>query len=160
MADKTAAGAKLYIGGTEITGNPADETQSSLEGYTYTEVGRVQDMGEVGDAYRTSEYTELNDGRVKRIATFKDGGEISVTVTFVDGDSGQDAVIAALGKDYGWKIELDDAGSTGGSPASPTTFYFAGMPTANRRQLNDGTNVITRTFPIQVNSDVFEVAAV
>lgn len=157
MADKTAAGAKLYIGGTEITGNPSDETQSSLEGYSYTEVGRVQDLGSLGDAFNVSNYTELNDRRVKRIATFKDGGEISVTTTFVDGDSGQDAVIAALGKDYPWKIELDDAPA--GSGTTPTTFYFAGMCTANRRNLADGSNVLTREIPIQVQSDIFEVAA-
>jgi hypothetical protein len=160
MADKTAAGAKLFIGGTEITGDPNDETQSSLEGYSYTEIGRIQSLGELGDQFQVANYTELNDGRVKRIATFKDGGELGVTVTFTNSDTGVDAMIAALGKNYGFKIELDDAGSTGGSPASPTTFYFAGMPTANRRQLQDGSNVLTRTLPIQVQSEVFEVDAV
>lgn len=159
MTDKTAAGAKLFIGGTEITDADA-ETKSSLSGYSYTEVGKVQDMGELGDSFNVTSYTELNSGRTKRIATFKDGGELGLQVTFTNGDTGQDAVLAALGKDYGFKIELDDAGSTGGSPASPTTFYFVGMPTGDRRNLGDGSSVLTRNMPIQVNSDIFTDEAV
>jgi hypothetical protein len=159
MTDKTAAGAKLFIGDSEISDVEA-ETKSSLSGYSYTEVGKIQDMGELGDAFNVASYTELNSGRTKRIATFKDGGELGLSVTFTNGDTGQDAVIAALGKDYGFKIELDDAGGTGGSPASPTTFYFVGMPTGERRNLGDGSQVITRSLPIQVNSDIFTDEAV
>lgn len=158
MAGKTAAGAKLFIGGTEIS-DPNAETQSSLEGYSYTEIAHVQDLGTLGDAFNVASFNELGEKRTLRVATFRDGGELSVTLTF-DNDASHDTLISALGKDFGFKIELDDVGITGGSPASPTTFYFVAMPTSNQRALSDGSNVITRAVSMQVQSDVFEVDAV
>ncbi|MBB4265198.1 hypothetical protein [Roseospira visakhapatnamensis] len=152
MAGKTAAGAKLFIG--PAVADPDAQGLTDYTGATWTAIGAIQDAGELGDSHQVSTYTELDKARVKRIATFKDGGEVAITVTFEPGDAGQVALIDALGADHAYKIELDDAGAT-----SPTTFYFVGMCTANRRRLGDGSQVITRAVPIQVQSDVLEVPA-
>ena len=155
MTDVTAAGAKLFIGDTEIT-DPRAEDMTSLEGATYQEVGRVQSLPNVGDSVRTTQFTELGDARVKTIATFFEGNGGDVTVTFTTGDAGQDAMIAALKENRAMKIELDDMPSAG---TNPTTLLFVGMNTGNGIQVGDGSSAMTRTFTLVINSETFEKAA-
>lgn len=158
MADGlSAAGAKLYIGGSEIT-DPDSQELADYTGETWTQVSRVQDFGSIGDTREVATYREADVKRVKRISTYKDGGAPNMVFTFDDSDAGQAALIAAEGKNYAFKIEYDNAAS--GSPQNGTTLYFTAMPTSNDRNLGDGTAVTTRTVALQINSDVLEVAAV
>jgi hypothetical protein len=93
---------------------------------------------------------------VRTVATFLEGQGGDVTVTFTTGESGQDAMIAALKENRAMKIELDDMPDSG---TNPTTLFFVGMNTANGVQLGDGSGVMTRTFSLAINSDTFEKPA-
>jgi len=151
MVDVTAAGAKLFISDTTVD-DPDSITLSGFQGKSYTEIGRVQSLPNVGDQVQTSNFTELGKKRVQYIATFFDGGGGDVVVTFDSGDTGQQAAIDAIGENRAYKIELDDAPP--GSGTTPTKIYVVAINTNTQLGLGDGNNVITRTFSLQFNSDV------
>ncbi len=67
MADVSAAGATLHIGDTLIS-DVDSEDLTSLQGASYTEIGRVQSLPSVGDTVQTITFTELGTARVKRVA--------------------------------------------------------------------------------------------
>lgn len=146
MADLTAAGAQLYIGGAEVDNPDTYDFEDDYRSVTWTAVGGIQNLGEVGDSRRIAEYTELSGERVKRLPTFKDGGTMNVSVTLRPGDAGQAAIVAAIGKSYPYKVVLRDG----------ETSYFIGINSGDRRNFGDGSGVVTRSVPLQVNSEFVE----
>lgn len=114
MATQTAAGARLYIGGTG-----ALNSESS-----WVEVAEVVNLGEFGKTYAEVLHNPLGTREtVKHKGSFN-LGNLEMQLGRDVSDEGQDDLLAALDDDadYNFKIELDDA--PGGSDATPTTWKF------------------------------------
>jgi hypothetical protein len=158
MAVNTAQGSKLYIGSEDA--NDSVDTQAEYEAQSWTEIGEVEDIGEFGDQWNTTEFAALADGRVRRFKTTKDAGTLNLVVGFSSGNAGQAAVKAAFASknNYTVKITLNDAGT--GSPSSPTTFYFRAQVLGDRLVVGKNDNVVRKNIPLAINSDLIEVAAV
>ncbi|MDW3204570.1 MAG: phage tail tube protein [Alphaproteobacteria bacterium] len=159
MSDvQTASGWKIYIG-AEDADNSVD-TQAEYEAESWTQIGKVEDLGEFGDQWETTTFNSLEDARRNKLKTVKDGGDLNLVVGFVPGDSGQVALATAEDSynNYPFKITANDASS--GSPSSPTTFYFRARVTSNRIAAGAVDNVVRRNVTLAINSDQIQVAAV
>jgi len=157
MTVNTAAGSKLFIG--PVVDSDTD-TQGEFEGLAYTEIGEIENFGELGDEAQSVTFTSVGDRRVRKFKGSFDAGTMSLTIGFDGADAGQTALRSALAsqKDYAIKLELNDGSD--GSPSSPTTFYFRGKVMSRRIQVGDANNVVRATVAIGVNSEIVEVAAV
>lgn len=157
MAVETAAGTRLYIG--PIVADTVD-LQAEFEGLSYTEVGEVEDGGEIGDEVGITTFVSLKDRRVRKLKTTYDAGTVQLVVGFDSGDAGQAALEAALASDsnYAVKITLDDGSA--GSPSSPTTIYCRAKVASGRIRIGAADNVVRKAISLAVDSGVIIVPAV
>lgn len=156
MAETTAAGAKLYIG----PANSTAASQSDFEALSYSEVGTVVDIPEFGDTFQSVTSDQLGNRRTIKLKGQKDAGNPTVMYDHDSADTGATDLVtaAASDSDYAFKVTLNDAGT--GSPSSPTTFYFRAKVMGKPVTIGTANNVVRRTAPLGINSDIVEIAAV
>lgn len=151
MTVNTAAGATIFIGGTNLASN-----QTEYEADSYTEVGEVEDMGEFGDESEEITFAALKDGRVRKFKGPRDAGTMTVVVGDDQADEGQAAMEAAEASplDYNFKVVLNDAVTLGGTDS---IHYFHGKVMSKRRNVGNVSNIVRRTFNVGVNSEIITV---
>lgn len=161
----TTAGARLYIGTTNIPifasdYDPTDSVQvaaklADFESDSYTEVGEVEDLGEVGDESEQITFTSLADSRTRKLKGPRDAGAQTIVVGDDVLDDGQAAMIAAEASplDFNFKIVMNDARTIGGDPSVQ---YYYGKVFSKRRNLGNVSNVTRRNFVVGVNSPIVE----
>lgn len=156
MAEKTAAGAKFYIG----PANDAADDEAAYKILNYVEVGHVVDIPEFGITYQSVTSDQLGARLTKMFKGQKSAGTPSIVYDHDASDAGQEDIINALASDgdYAFKITLDDAGSN--SPSNPTTFYFRGKVMSAPITIGTANNMVRRSVQIGINSVPVEVAAV
>ena len=86
-----------YIGSTlsVVSGSPATEDQSGYEALSFTEVGKVVSIGELGDTSEDIAFDLLKPGRRSHVNGVKDLGEVAVTVEYDRADGGLTILEAA-----------------------------------------------------------------
>lgn len=151
MTISTAAGAKFYIGGAAEHDALADFVAES-----WTEVGEIENLGEIGDESQVVQFASLSDNRLRKLKGVRDAGTMNIVCGADSSDAGQDAMIAAEAQplNYSFKIELNDEITVGGTG---TTIYFYGQVLSKRRNIGDVNNVIRYNFTTGVNSAPIEV---
>lgn len=151
MTINTAAGSSLAIGTTA-----AAATQTQFEADTYTQVGEIEDLGEVGDQSEDVTFNSLDDSRTRHYKGSRDAGVMTVICGADPADVGQDAMLAAEATedDYNFRVTLNDA-----ITATPTKLYFRGKVMGERMQIGQSNNIVRRRFDIGVNSDIVVVEA-
>lgn len=158
MADLyPVAGAKIYIGGTKATSS-TDFTASSFSGISWTEVDGWEQVGAFGDTAQVITTALVNRNRDVKQKGTANAGQMQNVFSFVQGDSGQAAMLAAsLGSNknnYAFKIIWDDSLGVSG-----TTHYFVGM-VMNWSHAGGGANTIRNiNSTVEINSNIVEVAA-
>ena len=157
MAITTATGAKYYIGPVTTIDRTSDVTAlASFEGIVWTEIGEVEDGGEVGDQSADVTFQSLGDGRVRHLKGARDAGTINLVCGDDPLDAGQQALRAAEQTKfvYPFKIVYEDAPS---DAYSDSVDYFEGLVMSARKQISTGDNVLRRTFAIGINSEILTV---
>lgn len=151
MTVNTAAGARLFIGGT----TPAS-TLIAYRALTWVEVGEVEDLGQLGDESAAVTWTALKDSRVRKFKGPRDAGTIAVVTGDDPNDVGQIAMIAAEQSpaDFNFKVVLSDqvVPSTG----APSEHYFAGKVMSRRKNIGNVSNVVKDTFSIGINTAIMD----
>ena len=149
---QTTSGTKFYISSAAVASTVDDV--AGYEALTWTEVGEVEDLGNVGDVSAEVTGAAIGDSRIRKAKGARNGGTMNV-ICFdsVPADTGQMAVIAAEGTNdnYAFKIELPDAPPGVGS--TPTIQYFRGLVMSNELRLGTNDNIRRRAFNIGVNSE-------
>jgi hypothetical protein len=134
---------------------------ASFSADTYTDIGLVENFGAIGDKAEVIQFTSLSDGRVQKVAGIRDAGEFDLTVGFDPNDAGQndldDAFAAAT--PYNFRVELNNALTTGAGPHHGTRFYFRGLVTAAENDAGAPKEVVKRKYHIAVTSGVLVSAA-
>lgn len=153
MSISAATGATLSIGTTTDA-----ENLSQFLADTYAEIGEVEDLGEFGDEAEIVTFASLADGRMQKLKGVRDAGTMTVVCGNDTSDTGQDALIAAEADtlDYNFKVILNDALTTGGTPSE---YYFRAKVSSKRVGVGAANNVVRRTFNIIINSAIIEVDA-
>ena len=150
----TASGTRFYIGGSSVTS--AVDTLAEFEAISvWTEVGLLEDLGEVGDEASSVTGAAIGDGRIRKAKGARDAGTMNVICFHDPLDVGQDALIAAeaTNNNYPFKLVLPDSPS---GAYSDTIQYFRGLVMSKRLRVGTNDNIIRRTFNVGVNSEIFE----
>ena len=122
-----------YIGTTLsiVAGVPATEDQTGYEALSYTAVGNVVSIGELGDQSEDIAFDLLQPGRRSHVSGVKDLGEIPVTIEYNSADPGLAIIDTANNTNVTHSFVVTD--SDGDS------YYFQGL-VANVRELERTAN--------------------
>ncbi|MEA3641302.1 MAG: hypothetical protein VBE63_15360 [Lamprobacter sp.] len=118
-------GTKVYVSASL----PADYLIATYDTLSWTEVGMVESVPEMGPNASVGTYTPLGTGKVCKYLTTEDMGDLSISIAKT-GDAGL-AILEAnerTGANIAFKIELSDMGAPGVG-AAPTRYCFIGMVT-------------------------------
>lgn len=146
---QTSSLVKFYIGPV------ADDTVDSLvefEALSYTEVGKVLDIGDLKDQSSEVTVDYLNTGRTEVYKGIKRAQNLACVFGYDKDDAGQAAIIAAedAPHNYAFKIEHNDASE--GSPSNNSVQYFRGQVLAQGIGGFKPNQPITFMADISVNS--------
>lgn len=146
---KTAAGTKLYIGGTG-----ALESESS-----WVEVGEIVDFGEYGKQYSLVTYNPIGSRKTHKFKGSYNNGQLALSLGQDLEDAGQAALLVALDSDdeYNFKVEFDDEASTSG--ATPTTDIFKGVTMSFTTQVGSVDSIIGAACSIEISGDITRTLA-
>jgi hypothetical protein len=144
---KTAAGSKLYIGGSNATADAADLAAET----SWTEVGEVTNIPEFGLSYDKIEHKPLSKRAVYKFKGSFDGGSVQIDMADAPTDAGQAAMLAALDDDgsYNFKVEFHDAPA--GASAVPTTIKFMGKVFSYRTNVGTTNGIIAARSMIEID---------
>lgn len=151
----TASGTRFYIGPSVAS---TVDTTGEFSALSYTEVGLIETLGEVGDESNAVTFAAIGDGRVRKAKGARDAGTMAITVGHDPSDAGQLAMIAAeaTNNNYAFKMVLPDGPTTS---STDTVVYFRGLVMSKRLNVGENDNVVRRTFNVGVNSELYEVAS-
>lgn len=128
---------------------PATEDAAGYAALTFTAIGGVISVGEIGDTYEGSSYSELNTGRSITVKGAASGGTIDVPYIPDYSDAGQAIVDTALTLDNDYSIEI--------VRSDGLTEYFQGRIMSRRNASAEASSVRQRTFSIAINTATVEV---
>jgi hypothetical protein len=153
MAVVTASGSKLYIGAS-VTKSAADTLAEFSAMSSWTEIGEVQNLGQIGDSANIVNFVSLSDGRVRKLKGARDAGTLALVCGRDPLDAGQVACVAAeaTASEYAFKLVANDKPNASGTP---TTHFFRGIVTSKQESYGAADDVVTVTFNVQVNSELF-----
>lgn len=169
----TTAGTKIYIG-PQVTS--ATDTLAEFDALSFTEIKKVQSIGEFGDEAKTVTSEDIGDARVRKAKGSRDAGNIEIVVSHDPSDDGQAAVRAAEATNfpYAFKIVPPDAVTPAATAATVTiTIATPGVVTWTGHGLVNGCQVVLTTsgalptgltagttyYVVNKTSSTFELAA-
>jgi hypothetical protein len=152
---KTAAGSKLFIGGSNPTADPADLLAES----SWEEVGEVTNIPEFGLTYGKAEHKPLSSRQTYKFKTSFDGGSVQIDMADAPSDDGQAALVAALDADgsLNFKVEFNDAPA--GASAHPTRILFMGKVFSYRTNVGTTEGIIAARSMIEIDGKPIRQAA-
>jgi len=152
---QTAAGSKLYIGGSNPTADPNDLTAETA----WTEVGEVTNIPEFGLSFGKIEHKPLADRATYKFKGSFDGGNVQLDMADAPSDAGQAAMIAALDDDgsFNFKVEFND--QPAGASAHPTRILFMGKVFSYRTNVGTTEGIIAARSLIEIDGKPLRQAA-
>ena len=120
----------------------------------WTELGLIENLGEVGDEASAVTGAAIGDGRIRKAKGASDAGTMAIVVFHDPTDTGQTAMEAAetTNDNYTFKMVLPD----GPAGYSDTIQYFRGLVMSRRLNVGTNDNIIRVTYNVGVNSEIFE----
>jgi hypothetical protein len=155
MAVYSTAKVKFSVGTTKATSVIGDYTSD-----TFTAIGEIEDLGELGDTSEIITFAAVTDARMRKAKGVADAGEFEITVGRDPADAGQMALRAALASSagYNFKLELTDKPLAGASPKN-TTLYFKALVNGTKNVMGGANDITKQTFTLAIQSEILEVAA-
>lgn len=147
----TASGTRVFIG---AAASSAVDTVAEFEAVsTFVEIGLVESVGEFGDSSSLVTFEALGDGRVRKAKGARNAGTLAVVVAHDPTDTGQLAIEAAeaTSDKYIFKIVIPD-GPVG---FSDTKLYFRGLVMGKPLNVGNNSNVIRKTYNVEIDSEIF-----
>ena len=147
---KTAAGTKLYIGGTGAL----------ISESSWVEVGEIVDFGEYGKNYNLITHNPVGSRKTYKFKGSYNEGALALQLGQDIADLGQDAIRTALGSDneYNFKVEFDDAAAASGS--TPTTDTFRALVMTWITQVGGVDSIVGAACQIEISGDITRVEAI
>lgn len=146
-------GSKLFITDTAMAA--AIDTEFEFMAQSYTEIGLIENLGELGRVFDPVTFQAIADGRTYKLKGGYNDGQMQMTLGQDLTDAGQDilydAANASSQDNYGFKLEMNDEATTSGGP---TTFYFRGLAMSFRTQMGAVNSVVRSMSTIEINSPI------
>lgn len=145
----TAAGSKLYIGGTGAL----------ISESSWVEVGEIVDFGEFGKQFNLVTHNPVGDRATYKFKGSYNNGSLAMQLGQDPTDAGQEDVLAALETDYeyNFKVELNDAPDVSG--ATNTIFTFKGIVMSYTTQIGSVDSIVGSACTIEISGDITTVYA-
>lgn len=163
MAIHKTAGSRFFVGPVVnvdilngLTDEAAIEFFEAIPAGSWKEVEEIEDLGEHGDTAEAVTFTAIKNRRVRKLKGSKDAGTKTITVGRDPLDDGQVALAAAEGTDFDYAFKVIHADARTPSYTDSVEF-FAGMVMSKATNQGQVNTVTRRTFPIGINSAVYEV---
>lgn len=158
MAATGALGARLYTSATPLTDVAgAADAIGDFQGLTIaTEIGLIENIGELGRVFETVTFQELATGRAFKLKGPYNDGQLQITVGQDLTDAGQAALKSYVASDqntYPFKMTLV------GADASYDTIYFGAKVMSFRTQLGAANAVIRAMVTLEINTPIFTGAS-
>lgn len=148
MGIQTGANVTVEIGTTAAA---TDAASYALD--TYTAIGGVESISAFGDSAAEVTFTGLSDGRTQKLKGARDAGNMSITMAFVGGDAGQNALVSAeadnTSANYNFKITYSDG----------EVRYFSGQVASVVEEVGGANSVLMLTSEVRINTAIVKVAA-
>jgi len=148
MGIQTGANVEVSIGSTGV-----DHTEVGYDADTFTLIGGVDSVSEFGDTAAEVTFTGLSDARVQKLKGSRNAGNMSISMGFIGGDTGQEALITAEADDtssnYAFKVEYSDG----------EVRYFAGQVASVVENVGGADNVLMLSCEVRINTSIIKVAA-
>lgn len=149
------SGSKLFIGAeVEAKGKV---TETDFADAVWVEVGGWANAGALGDTQELGEQSLINESRMRKFKSLKNGGTMENQFVPMPDDPGQIAFKAAIDscKPYQFKIEWG-TGCEGESTPAGFTDMFYGLALPGARSGGDASAVHLRSWSIAVDSNIVE----
>lgn len=158
MAIKTSAGTKFFIGTTASA-----STLTEYRADVYEAVGEIESFGAFGDTAEEIKFTSLSDSRVQKVAGVRDAGEVELVMGYDPDDAGQSDLIAAFdannGAPFNFKVELNDALTSGAGPHHGTEFFWKGVVMSKEFEAGSNKDVVKLKVKVAITTAISEGAA-
>lgn len=148
----TASGSRFFIGPSIDSSYDTLVEFQAISGWT--EILLIEDLGEDGDESSKVTGASVGDARVRKAKGARDAGTKTIICFHDPRDAGQAAMeLAEQDKNnYAFKEIVNDA---------PVGFnnsvrYFRGLVMSRRQKKGTNDNIIRKTYPIEINSAIFE----
>jgi opacity protein-like surface antigen len=148
-------GTKVYIGPIAAT---TVDTVSEFAALSYVEIVGINQIGEFGDNANIINFEVIAESRTRKAKGTFNGGALNLTMALDDTDTGQQNLgLAFLNPNgYAIKVEFNDKLTTSGTN---TIRYFRGKVTSYRIAAGGANDVVRRLGNIEVDSEIYTVAA-
>jgi hypothetical protein len=159
MAATGTLGARLYISATPLTNTAAAaDAIGDFQGLTIdTEVGLIENFGELGRQFELAQFQAVADGRTHKLKAGFNDGQIQLTLGQDLSDAGQAALKsyaeASNQNTYPCKITLV------GAHADYDTIYFGAVVMSYRTQMGAANAVVKAMVTLEVNTPIFTGAS-
>lgn len=148
----TASGSRFFIGPTIDSSYDTLAEFQAISGWT--EVQLIEDLGEDGDESSKVTGASVGDSRMRKAKGVRDAGTKTIICFHDPRDAGQAAMeLAEQDKNnYAFKEIVNDA------PVglNNSVRYFRGLVMSRRQKKGTTDNIIRKTYPIEINSAIFE----
>lgn len=137
---QTAAGAALYVSASV----PATHDSAGFAALTYSKIGKVSDLGEVGEVFNEVTFSPLDEAEVERLAGSYTSGQIPAVFGYDKDDAGQDIIRTNVGNNVrlSFKMVLPDG----------EIWYFRGRVMGAPLTIGTIDNVITMAANVNVQN--------
>lgn len=145
MAVMTTAGSSFALTATA----PGTYNSTGFNALTFTTVGEVTDLGEVGHEYNLVNHLPVSARRATKLKGSYDAGSLTLQFGRDYTDAGQTALMTALSSDspVSCKLTLQNG----------KKLYFQGLVTSFKTGLGNVDQVTGGTCVIELTGDVLEV---
>jgi len=146
MAVMTSAGSTLALSAAA----PATIDAAGFGALTYTTVGEITDLGEVGKEYNVVNHSPLGDRRIRKFKGSYNNGSMQIQMGRDVDDAGQTLLRAALDSDanYSFKLTLQNG----------RKMFFQAQTTAYKTSIGSVDQITSASTTIEVVSEIVEVA--
>lgn len=144
MTVTTAAGTKLFIGGTGDLFSPEPP---------WVEVSEIVDFGEVGRIYELITHNPVSDRQTRKFKGSFNDGSMALQLGRDITNQGQSDLLDALDSDtpHNFKIELNDQPEGG---MNPTTIRFKGLVMSFPFGIGSVNSIVSATVNLEVDGEI------
>ncbi|MEM9681633.1 MAG: hypothetical protein AAF942_00070 [Pseudomonadota bacterium] len=142
MTVNTAAGSKLFVGGT----GPLESEAA------WVEVGEIANLPEFGRVYEEVVFSDLSNRDVRKLKGTRNDGDLTLELGQDINDDGQQDLWDALDSDfdYNFRITLNDASTA--TDATPTAYEFQAKVMSFQTGVGDPNSIVSATVGIGIQS--------
>lgn len=145
MTVMTTAGSTFKISASL----PATYDATGYNALTYTAVGEVTDMGEVGREYNVVNHNPISARRTLKIKGSYNAGTISLQFGRDFTDAGQTLLTAAVASDNAYSVQI--------TLQNGKKLYFTGLISSFKTSIGSVDQITAATANIELQTDVLEV---